>query len=125
VFKNRLPTTTLAIFGLIFQALVPFGQAIVLPGVSEPLVICTRMGLIEIDPNTGAPVKRDGGPSKSADPCLICQSLVTASLQPASHGEPAALPVPAGPSVFPQYNEIVEGIAFRLGVFARPPPAAA
>ncbi|MCP5373871.1 MAG: hypothetical protein H6907_19235 [Hyphomicrobiales bacterium] len=65
----------MAVSALFLQALIPLGQALPVPGTSEPLIICTAFGARAALP--GEVPDDNGRRTPDGSKCLVCASLDT------------------------------------------------
>ena len=121
--RRRFQIAKLIIFCLLVQALVPLGQILTWPGTSTPVVICSQLGPLIVDAETGEPLKDQRETSRGGDFCVLCQVLTATGLLPeATSHHLAAIPTADGQA--PVLEDIAsQPMAFRFGIFARPPPA--
>ncbi len=125
VSRRRFQITRLIIFCLLVQALVPLGQLLTWPGTGTPVVICSQFGTLIVDAETGDPIKEKRETSLNGDFCVLCQVLTASGfLQEAANRH---IPVLQATAEQPSFLEDAasQPMAFRFGIFARPPPARA
>jgi hypothetical protein len=125
LFRRRLQITRLIIFCLLVQALVPLGQILTWPGTGTPVVICSQFGTLIVDAETGEPIREKRDTSRSTEFCVLCQALTASGLLPSvtSYHFPVTQAAAEQPSALE--DAASQPMAFRFGIFARPPPARA
>ena len=116
----------LAVLALTFQALIPLGQAVTLPGSAQPLVICSAFGLKTIYVEGGfgdlPPLPDEPAPAKAKETCVVCLSLAAAALQPPGESTLALPAVRAGATPVLPVAFSPPAMPLLMGIFARPPP---
>ncbi len=121
--RRKFQITRLIIFCLLVQALVPLGQILTWPGTGTPVVICSQFGTLVVDAETGEPIRERREPSRNGDFCVLCQVLAATGLLPGatSHNFSVTQTAIAQPCFLE--DAASQPMAFRFGIFARPPPA--